>query len=53
VIVPGAAKSYALCPGCAADGDRKLRGGWMTVLGWVLWPIAALTVVVLLLEQCK
>jgi hypothetical protein len=52
-IVPGAARSYALCPDCAKSGGAELRAGWLGLLRWVMLPIGALAVVVLLLEQCR
>ncbi|AKT40534.1 uncharacterized protein CMC5_046890 [Chondromyces crocatus] len=50
VLTEGGAQVWAICFGCEDRGGRSLRGGWLTVIGWFALPIAALAVVVALLE---
>ncbi len=46
----GGARVWAICLACDDRGGRSLRRGWATVLGWIALPIAALALVVGLLE---
>ncbi|KYF85946.1 hypothetical protein BE20_30590 [Sorangium cellulosum] len=46
VLTEGGARVWAIC-------GRSLRRGWATVLGWIALPIAALALLVGLLEWLR
>ena len=45
----GGARVYAICVRCEKRAGNSLRPAWLTVLGWVLGPLAILAAAVLLL----
>jgi hypothetical protein len=49
VLTEGGARVYAICVRCDRRAGRSLRGPWLTVIGWVVGPLLALVVAVLLL----
>jgi hypothetical protein len=49
-LTEGTTKPYAICLGCAERGGSSLRRGWWVVIGWVLLPIAALVVLLVLVS---
>jgi hypothetical protein len=42
VLASGGAGLWAICLACEQSGGSSLRGGWWTVLGWLLKPMLAL-----------
>ena len=50
VLTRGGADLWAICLACERSGGSSLSRGWLTVLGWLLKPMAALIAVYLLLR---
>ncbi len=50
IITAGGTKKWAVCPACASDGGESLQAGWTTVILWVCAPIAALALLLWILE---
>jgi hypothetical protein len=50
VLTEGGARVWAICLACEDRGGRSLRAGWITVIGWIVGPIAALALLVALLS---
>lgn len=53
VLTEGGARIWAICLACEDRGGRSLRRGWSMVLGWIALPIAALALLVGLLEWLR
>jgi K+-transporting ATPase A subunit len=53
-LTAGAAKTFALCMGCAKTGDATLASAWRGLLGWIamiVLPLVALAALVYLLRR--
>jgi hypothetical protein len=46
VLTEGGARVWAICFSCEDRGGRSLRGGWLTVIGWIAGPILLLAALV-------
>jgi len=49
IITHGGTKPFAVCRDCAANAGTSLRSGWVSVVLWLLLPIAGLAGLLLLL----
>jgi hypothetical protein len=49
VLTEGGATVWAICLSCDRRAGRSLSSGWWTVLGWIVGPIVALALLVVLL----
>jgi hypothetical protein len=49
VLTQGGTQVWAICLGCDRHGGRSLGAGWRMVIGWFLWPILGLFVLLVLL----
>jgi hypothetical protein len=50
VLTEGGAHVWAICHRCEKKGGRSLRSGWLRVLGWLLWPMLALLLLLIVLQ---
>lgn len=50
VISEGSVEVYAICRDCAAEGAGELSSRWAPVLRLLLWPIAALLLLLVVLS---
>jgi hypothetical protein len=47
-LTEGGTRPYAICRGCAGGG-KSLSHAWLTVVGWIALPIAALIALLVVL----
>jgi hypothetical protein len=50
VLTTGGAQPWAVCHACNKTGGASLKAGWITVLGWIAKPMAAVLAVYLMLR---
>jgi hypothetical protein len=50
IISEGGAKKWAVCASCADKGASSLSSGWTNLVLWIMAPIAALALLIWLLE---
>jgi hypothetical protein len=53
VLTEGGTKTFAICLGCDERSGRSLRRAWLTVIGWIVLPIAVLLAIVVVLELVR
>jgi len=49
VLTEGGAHVWAICHACDRRAGRSLRAGWLHVAGWLMLPILAIVVAIVLL----
>jgi len=49
VLTTGGATTFAICLACERRGGSSVSAGWRVVLGWILGPILALFVALVVL----
>jgi hypothetical protein len=50
VLTEGGTKLWAICLRCEKRGGKSLASGWTLVLVWIALPLAALALLVIVLE---